>query len=151
MFVCTNPASLSPIGGEHSEERVRKRKPRKHRRSRRVIYKRFFIMTYFKNKLNTSKETSPANLDGLGVQGRQKSKFRWSYPGLTFRWLVCALSPRKRLKIKVSFSLPGDQVGWRPDHFWLESWELQWGKLGTASRPLNQPVLRCNHGLCFLA
>lgn len=28
-------------------------------------------MKYFKNKLNTSKETSPANLDGLGVQGRQ--------------------------------------------------------------------------------
>lgn len=58
-------------GGEYSEERERKRKPRRHRRSLRVIYIRFFIMKYFKNKLNTSKETSPANLDGLGVQGRQ--------------------------------------------------------------------------------
>lgn len=56
--------------------RERKRKPRKHCRSIRVIYIHFFIMKYFKNKLNTWKETSPANLDGLGVQGHRSKKIQ---------------------------------------------------------------------------
>lgn len=33
-------------------------------------------MKYFKNKLNTWKETSPANLDGLGVQGHRSKKIQ---------------------------------------------------------------------------
>ena len=132
LFAQIRPLSDSRWGkhnGERAGERERKRerkrerqreteresKPRRCRRSIRVIYINFFIMKYFKNKLNTWKEKCPLHIQMVLVfkviKGKKKSK--WSYSGF---WLsvtgVCCVT-----NMKGSFSFPGDQVGWWPDHF----------------------------------
>lgn len=68
------------------------------------------------------KEMSPANLDGLGVQGHQREKkMNWSYSGITFNDCMCSGTRKNWLKMKVSLSFPGEQVVLWADDFWLES------------------------------
>lgn len=112
LFLCLCLfAQIWPLsaGDEYNKERERERE-RQSRGSTAEVSESFtyifFIMKYFKNKLNTWKETSPANLDGLGVQGRP-SKNSSDLILVLLLMTLCALSPRERLKMKVSFSSPG--------------------------------------------
>lgn len=89
---------------------------------RRVIDIHFFIMRYFKNKLNALKKTSTYNFDGLGVQGHQRQLNRFY-----FLWAT----------VWVSFSFPGKQVGLWAELFWLEAkWKRVWAvkSFGFSSR-----------------
>ncbi len=115
--VCSHKSGHSAMAPK-TTRRAKKRKPRKQCKSIRVIYKHFFIMEYFKNKLNTWKETFPANFDGLGVQGH-RSQISNDLILVLFLMTVCLLSPVKK-KMKVSFHFAGDPLGWWADNFLLE-------------------------------
>lgn len=140
--VCSHKSGLSPTARNTMRREREKRKKRKRCRSIRVIYIHFFIMKYFKNKLNTWKETSPANLDGLGVQGHQRET------QLIFFLLlrnVLNVFCHKKGDYEWKFSFLSQSISWGYyQNFWLEIFKSSMGKYmrGKETGHFNQPVLR---------
>lgn len=97
----------------------------------------FFIMKYFKNKLITSKETSPVNLDGLGVQGRPSKKSSTDLI-LVLLLMTCMCSVTQEVTKNKSFLFLSQVIRRVGDQLISAS----------SSRLLNQQVLECKHSLC---